>query len=243
MGCEEEAADGDGLAQEVAFFRFDVHFIADDVELVRREVIELLGDFQRIGIAERRGIDAVDVQGVGQAAHDERRVVGDQGLSFDEVFQAGLPIFAELIGLREFIPVVAVFHGGQVIFWRTDVEIAGILQFAVVKFSQGQETDGIRLLIGQFQGDGCEVLREAAQFPLFFDRVFIIAIVGLDVVLVQVFDLDMFLLGQFFLNFGFAPPFAQGRREGVEDGGDEDEGDDRRDDVDQGIHEISNPFQ
>ena len=57
MGQEEEAAYGDGLAQQVAFFGLDIHFIADDVELVRREVIEFLGDFQRIGIAEGRRVD------------------------------------------------------------------------------------------------------------------------------------------------------------------------------------------
>ena len=184
VGQEKEAAYGDGLAQQVAFFGLDIHFIADDVELVRREVIEFLGDFQCIGIAEGRCVDAVDVQGVGQAAHDEGRVVGDQGLTFDEVFQAGLPVFAEFIGLGEFVPLIAAFDGRQVVFWRTDVEVTRILQFAVVEFSQGQETDGIGLFVGQFQGDGREVLREAAQFPFFFDGIFVIAVIGLDVVVV-----------------------------------------------------------
>ena len=77
VGHEKEAADSDGLAQEVAFFRFDIHFITDDIELVRWEMVEFLSDFQRIGIAKGRSVDAVDVQGVSQTAHDERGVVGD----------------------------------------------------------------------------------------------------------------------------------------------------------------------
>ena len=87
------------------------------------------------------------------------------------------------------------------------------------------------------------MLGEAAQFPFFFNRIFVIAVIRLDVILMQVGDFDMFLFCQFLLDFRLAMAFTQGRREGIEDSGDEDDSDNCRNDVDQGIHGISNPFQ
>ena len=54
------------------------------------------------------------------AAHDEGRVVGDEGAADEVVFHAGFPVFAEFVGFAENIPgqfgiflLVMLFSGGR----------------------------------------------------------------------------------------------------------------------------------
>lgn len=173
---------------------------------------------------------------MGQAAQDEGGVVGDEGLAFDEFFKTGLPVFAELIGFRQVFPAMSASRSGQVVFRRTDVEVPRVFYLALIKFGQSQETDGVRLLIGKLDGDTRKVLGEAAEFSLFDKGILVVALFRFDVVLVEIVDFYVDLGHQVFFILCLAPLFSKGRRQGVENGADEDDGSDGGYDVDDGIH-------
>ena len=80
------------------------------------------------------------------------------------------------------------------------------------------------------------MLGEAAEFPFFYEGIFVVAFFRLNVVLMEVVDLHVDFGYQVFFILCLAPLFSQGRRQGVEDGSDEDDCGDRGYDVDDGIH-------
>ena len=140
--------------------------------------------------------------------------MGDEGAARNELVQAGLPIFTEFVGLFQCFPLqrFPILDVGQVVFRRLDVIIPRILQGAVVEFGNGDEADGIGLVIGQDDGQGREILGETAQ----------------RFVLVKVIDLHVLLRYQFRFCFFLAASFLDCRIERGDDGGAEDGRDNRR---------------
>ena len=144
--------------------------------------------------------------------------MGDEGLAFDEFFKTGLPVFAEFIGFGQIFPAMSASRGRQVVFRRADVEVPRVLYLTLIKFGQGQETDGVRLLVGKLDGDTREVLREAAEFSFFDKGILVVALFRFDVILVKIVDFyvdlghqvfSYFALRRFFLR---ATSGSRGRR-------------------------------
>ena len=97
----------------------------------------------------------------------------------------------------------------------------GVFQLALFKFGEADEADRVGLLVGQDQGQGRKLLGIAAKGVRCVDGVGVVSLLRLNVVLMQVFYLYVLFRFQVLLPGRFFALFAKRRKQGVEDGGDE----------------------